>query len=106
METNIKKVSDVEYELEITATADDLADDFRAALLRQRGQTEMRGFRPGKVPLGLVKRMHGRAIAYGIAEQKVQELYEKEVLKQDQIEVLQQPTDTDLDYEKAADHQA
>src|SRR5690606_3535667 len=68
-----------------------------------RGQTEMRGFRPGKVPLGLVKRMHGRAIAYGIAEQKVQELYEKEVLQKNEFEVLGQPTVTDLDYEMDGD---
>ena len=103
METSIKKVSDVEYELEISATADDLAADFKAALQRQRGQTQMKGFRPGKVPLNLVKRMHGRAIAYALAEQKVQEIYEEEVLKKDDYDVLGQPKLTELDYELDSD---
>src|SRR5690606_16749557 len=47
METEIKQINDVEYELEITASADELADDLKAALRRQRNQTVLKGFRPG-----------------------------------------------------------
>lgn len=106
METSINKVSDVEYEVEITATADDLAAELKAALQRQRAQTEMKGFRPGKVPLNLVKRMHGQAIAYGIAEQKVQEVYQEEILNKEEYDVLGQPKLTELDYEMDGDLRA
>lgn len=106
METSINKVSDVEYEVEITATADDLAAELKSALQRQRAQTEMKGFRPGKVPLNLVKRMHGQAIAYGIAEQKVQEVYQEEILNKEEYDVLGQPKLTELDYEMDGDLRA
>lgn len=106
METSINKVSDVEYEVEITATADDLAAELKTALQRQRAQTEMKGFRPGKVPLNLVKRMHGQAIAYGIAEQKVQEVYQEEILNGEEYDVLGQPKLTELDYEMDSDLRA
>ncbi len=106
METSINKVSDVEYEVEVTATADDLAAELKAALQRQRAQTEMKGFRPGKVPLNLVKRMHGQGIAYGIAEQKVQEVYQEEILNKEEYDVLGQPKLTELDYEMDGDLRA
>lgn len=103
MQTSVKKVSDVAYELEIDATAEDLADELKAALRRQRGQTQMKGFRPGKVPLNLVKKMHGKALAYGIAEQKVQEAFRSQILENDEYDVLGQPTLTTLDYEMDGD---
>ncbi len=103
METTLNQVSDVAYELEIDAKAEELAGEIKAALRRQRGQTQMKGFRPGKVPLNLVKKMHGRAIAYGIAEQKVQEAFRSEILENDDYDVLGQPTLTTLDYEMDGD---
>lgn len=106
MDTTINKVSDVEYELEITAGSEDLAQDFKAALQRQRGRTEMKGFRPGKVPLTLVKKMHGKAIAYGIAEQKVQEVYQDRILNNEEYDVIGQPKLTQLDYEMDGDLKA
>lgn len=99
METEIKQINDVEYELEITASADELADDLKAALRRQRNQTVLKGFRPGKVPLGLVKKMHGRALAFGIAEQKVQETFRSEVVEKDEYDVIGLPQLTTLDYD-------
>lgn len=103
MQTTVKKVSDVAYELEIDAGAEDLADELKAALRRQQGQTQMKGFRPGKVPLNLVKRMHGKEIAYGIAEQKVDEAFRSEVLENDAYDVLGRPMLTKLDYEVDGD---
>lgn len=103
METTLKKVSDVVYELEVDASAEELSGELKAALRRQRGQTEMKGFRPGKVPLGLVKRMHGKALAFGIAEQKVQEAFRTEILEKDEYDVLGQPSLTTLDYEMDGD---
>ncbi|MEX0600814.1 MAG: trigger factor [Rhodothermales bacterium] len=103
MDITLNKVSDVAYELEIDARAEELADEIKAALRRQRGQTQMKGFRPGKVPLGLVKKMHGEAIGFGIAEQKVQEAFRSEILEPDEYDVLGQPTLTTLDYELDGD---
>ena len=103
MRTSIQKISDVEYDLEIKATAEDLAGDLTKAIRQQRGQTTLKGFRPGHVPLSVVKRIYGKSLAYGIAEQHVQNAYEVEIMGDDTYKVLGQPTITDLTYEYDGD---
>ena len=106
MHTSINKVSDVEYQLEITATAGDLAREFDQALRRQKSQTQLKGFRPGKVPVSLVKKMHGQAIAYGVAEKHVQAILKTEVLENKEYDLLGQPLLTELEYEMDSDLRA
>ncbi len=103
MQTTIKQVGPVEYELDITATAEDLAPEFKKALRAQRTRTHLKGFRPGKVPLSLVKKMYGKTLAYGIADKSVQETYEDVVLNSDEHDVLGQPKITELEYEMDGD---
>ena len=103
MQTEIKQVSPVEYELEVHASADDIEPELNQALRRQRSQTDMKGFRKGKVPLTLVKKMHGEALGYGVAEQMVQDAFEGEVEDGSDLEVLGQPQLTQLDYELDGD---
>jgi len=62
METTITQATPVEYEFEIHATADELKPKLQQALQAQRSQMDMKGFRKGKVPMDLVKQMHGKAI--------------------------------------------
>ncbi|MDX1547251.1 MAG: trigger factor [Rhodothermales bacterium] len=106
MDTKITQVSPVEYQLEITATADDLAPEFNKALKQQQARTTLKGFRPGKVPLPLVKKLVGRELAYSLADQAVQRAYEEEVMQPGEHQVLGQPTITELDYEPDGDLRA
>ena len=99
MDTTITKSSPVEYELDIHATAEDLEPKLKEALKAQRKNMDVQGFRKGKVPLGLVKKMHGDALGYKVAEQFVQEAFEEAVEEEDEIEPLGQPELVDLDYE-------
>ena len=103
MQTTIKQVGPVEYELDITATAEDLAPEFKKALRAQRTRIHLKGFRPGKVPLSLVKKMYGENIAKDIVDKSVQETYEDVVLNSDEHDVLGQPKITDLEYEMDGD---
>jgi trigger factor len=106
METTISKASPVEYELEIHATAADLEPKLKKALKEQRKHMDVQGFRKGKVPLGLVKKMHGEGIGYKVAEEFVQEAFEEEVEESDEIDPLGQPEMTALDYELDGDLRA
>jgi trigger factor len=106
MDTTISKASPVEYELELHATAQDLKPKLKQALKAQRKNMDVQGFRKGKAPLGLVKKMHGKAIGYRVAEQYVQEVFEQEVEQNDDIEPLGQPEIVDLSYELDEDLQA
>ncbi|PQJ34666.1 trigger factor [Salinibacter sp. 10B] len=99
METTLSKASPVEYELDLHATADDIEPKLKEALKEQRKHMDVQGFRQGKVPLGLVKKMHGEQIGYKVAQEFVQEAFEDEVEGNDDIEPLGQPTITELNYE-------
>ncbi len=106
MDTTISKATPVEYELQIHATAEDLEPKLKDALKEQRKHMDVQGFRQGKVPLGLVKKMHGEAIGYAVAEEFVQDTFEEEVEESDEIEPLGQPEMTELDYEPDEDLRA
>ncbi len=106
MQTHINRISDVTCDLEIEAASEELASDFNAALQRQRTRTEMKGFRTGKVPVGLVKKIHGEEIAYMLAQEKVQEAFHKEVIESKQYDVVGRPLLTTLDYEMDGDLRA
>ncbi|WP_457652417.1 trigger factor [Rhodocaloribacter sp.] len=103
MQTEIKQISDVEYEFDVTIPAEELAEELNKALRAQRRRTTMHGFRPGKVPLSLVKKLHGQEIGEALAAERVQKAYESEVLEKGAYEVLGQPVLTRLDYELDGD---
>lgn len=106
MQTTLKEVSPVARELEIRATADELEPELNKVLRAQRSQVDMKGFRKGKVPLSLVKKMYGEALSLQVAEKFVQDAFEEEVDGNDEIDVLGQPQMTDLDYQPDGDLRA
>jgi trigger factor len=106
MPHTINRISDVEYELEVEASAEEIAPELDSAVKKQRARTSLNGFRPGKVPTQLVKRMYGRELAYGVADDLVQRTYRENILKGEGYDVLGQPTITDLDYEYGGDLKA
>lgn len=106
MQTDIKQVSPVNYELVIEATAEDLEPDFNRALKKQRAETHLKGFRPGKVPVQLIKKRFGEAIAFGVAEQLVQDVYEDLVLEDPEYDVLGRPVITAFEYQMDGDLKA
>ena len=105
METTLEKTTPVEYELHVHATAEDMEPQLKKALKEQSKNMDVQGFRKGKVPLGLVKKMHGEAIGYKVAEEYVQNVFDEEIEEND-IEPLGRPTLTQLDYEMDGDLQA
>src|SRR5690606_2180891 len=59
--------------------------------------------RKGHVPISVVKKLYGKALAYGVAEESIQKTYETSVLEADSHEVLGRPKITTLDYEPDGD---
>lgn len=106
MDTHINEVSPAERELEITATAQELDPRIKDALRAQRKNLNLKGFRKGKAPLSLIKRMVGPAVGQQVAEQFVQEALQKEMEGNDELDVLGRPQMTELDYEMGGDLRA
>ena len=68
MQTTVNKLNDVDYEFEVNVPAAELAPEIDKSLRQQRARTQLKGFRPGKVPLSLVRKLVGDAVGFSIAE--------------------------------------
>lgn len=99
MEFTIHERTPVDFDLDIRATHDELEPRLNAALKEQRKKMNLKGFRPGKVPMSIAKKMYGEAIAAQVAEEVIGEAYRDEVAESDEREVLGQPRLVELDYE-------
>lgn len=61
MNVSIENLSDVEVVMTVNIVADDYHDDVEKALRTYRQRADLKGFRKGAVPMGMIKKMYGRA---------------------------------------------
>lgn len=80
MDISVQDITTVDKEITIKAKREDLASKFDKAFKKYQSQIQMPGFRPGRVPLGLVKKRFGRDIEMEEINTYVQEVYEKEIV--------------------------
>ncbi|MGM0546732.1 MAG: trigger factor [Bacteroidota bacterium] len=80
MEITVNDITSVDKELIISANREDLEPKFKEAFKKYRGQINMPGFRPGKVPLKIVRKRFGDEIEQEEVSKYVQEVFEKEVV--------------------------
>ena len=73
MQATEKKQDGLTVEYEVKIPFSDLDKKRDAKLQQYSGQIRMKGFRPGKVPLALLKKQHGRAVLGEVIEEAVQE---------------------------------
>ncbi len=106
MHADIKQVGPADYEIELTESADALRPKLDAALKTYRGRVQVRGFRAGKVPAQMVRKLYGREIAAEIAEKEVQLAFEEEVLDNPEYPVIGRPALTRLEYDGDTDLRA
>lgn len=80
MEITVNDINAVDKELIISANREDLEPKFKEAYKKYRGQINMPGFRPGKVPLKIVQKRFGDEIEQEEVGKYVQEVFETEVV--------------------------
>ena len=102
MQTEIRAINDVDYALDITVPADELQPQIEAALKKEGARMNLKGFRPGKVPLGMVRKMVGPQVAVQIAEQQIGKAYEAAVVEPAELDVIGQPRLVDLAFDAEA----
>lgn len=87
----------------LTITAKDIDKEVDAELKRVAPQVRMPGFRPGKVPANLVKKMHGEALQQDALNKAVQDGIQK-LLGEHKLRPAMQPSvDLDKDYAPGKD---
>ncbi len=82
MNISVKDLTSVDKEVTINATREDLQPKFDKAFKKYQGQISMPGFRPGRVPLGIVKKRFGNDIEIEEINKYVQEVFEKDVVEE------------------------
>ena len=99
MEVNVLETGDMVRVLEIKATASDLETDVRLALRKLQSATTLRGFRPGRVPIKMIRRMRGEDVKNEIVDNLTKEVFEDMVKSSDQYRLLGTPREIRRDYE-------
>jgi trigger factor len=95
MNATIHERSPIQRELEIRVDEAELQAAFDDAYKTMRPRLSLPGFRPGKAPLAVVKRLHGDAIEGDALEKLAQEKF-REAAEEHKIEPLGPPVMTDL----------
>ncbi|MCY3999746.1 MAG: trigger factor [Bacteroidetes bacterium] len=76
METNIYETGDMVRVLEIKADASDLETDVRLAVKKFRTSVRIPGFRPGHIPVNLIRRRYAKNIEQYVVENLLKEVWE------------------------------
>ncbi len=97
MEVTIQSLSDVLCSAEITATPEDLAPHFNKAYLEYRKKIEIRGFRKGKAPIDIIKKLYGDLIENDSLNEIASEFY-RQAVKEKELKPIGEPTLIDMDY--------
>src|SRR5258707_2456695 len=97
MDVSITDITDVEKEILINVSAEELGPHFEKAYREYLPKIEIKGFRKGKAPLDLVKQIHGEAIEYNALDSIASEVY-RDVIKERDIHPIGDPVLTDMDY--------
>lgn len=99
MEVTVQSLSDVSREVEISATPEELIPHFDKAYTEYRKKIEIRGFRKGKVPLDIVKKMYGDLIEHESLNEIATEMYRK-AIKEKELKPIGEPVLVDMDYKR------
>jgi trigger factor len=99
MDISITDINDVRKEIQVTAYADELAPHFEKAYKDQLPKIEIKGFRKGRVPLDLVKKLHGEAIEHQSLDTIVNDVY-RQVIQERNIQPIGDPILTKMDYRR------
>jgi trigger factor len=95
VEAKIHNRSQVLRELEIFVGEEEVNKAFDDAYKTMRPRLTLPGFRPGKAPMSIVKKLHGEAIEGDTLEKIAQEKF-KEYAEEQKLEPIGRPVMTDL----------
>lgn len=99
MQVSINTLSDVQYEADIEVNNEELQPHFEKAYARYRPTAEVRGFRKGKVPMAMIKKLYGEAIEHHALDTIAGEVYHK-AMEEKSIHPIGQPALVDMDFKR------
>lgn len=97
MEAIIKDLENCKREFEATLTYEELTPHFEKAITKYRQKVQIPGFRKGKAPINMVKKLYGDSIEYSALEDITEEVFIKYIIE-NKIKLIGKGTLKDLDY--------
>ena len=97
METKVNVLSNTEHELEVTLEYDEIKDEITEAYKKERKTISMPGFRKGKVPIPMLKKVYGEAIEYKASEDIANKKF-WDIVKEQDLKPISAPQMTKLDF--------
>lgn len=85
--------------MEVVVSADELLPHFEKAYERARPKVEIKGFRKGKVPLSMVKKLYGETIEQESLDEITNDLY-RQAVDQKKLEPVGHPVLLDMNYRR------
>ncbi len=98
MEFNVIAINDSEKEVEIKLLCDEIKSEIIDEVKKQAKEIQVPGFRKGKVPVSMLKKMYGDALEYEASEKVANSFFWK-VAKEKDLKPIGKPTMTDLKFE-------
>ena len=97
METKINDLTTSDKELEVTLSYNEIKEDIDSEVKKKTKNIQLPGFRKGKAPLSIIKKMYGDALEYEASEKIANSQFWK-IAKEKEIMPIGQPTLTDIHF--------
>jgi len=98
MEFKVNKLDDTKQEVEFEVPYSELEPHFEKTFKKYQKKAEIAGFRKGKAPLSMIKRMYGDLIEQGSLEDVANEVF-RDYLDKNSVKPLGEGSLTDINYE-------
>ncbi len=98
MEKKVNVISDSENEIEVSLEYDEIRPEIDEAYKKERKSLTHPGFRKGKVPPSILKKVYGDAIEYKASEDIANKKF-WDIVKSDNLDPISTPQLTDLNFE-------
>ncbi len=102
MEFNINELSDSEKEIEITYSFDEIKNDLDKEILASTKKIQLPGFRKGKAPVSMIKKIYGTALDSEAAE-KIASTKFYEVSDSNHLHIIGRPVIVDINFKRDED---
>jgi trigger factor len=99
VEVNIQNLSEVSREIEMKATPEELQPHFNKAYDQYRKKVEIRGFRKGKAPIEIIKKLYGDLIEQEALESIASDFY-RQAIKEKDLKPIGEPVLVDMDFKR------
>lgn len=98
LQVTINPISQTEQEIHISLDNQELQPHFEAAYRKFQPTVEVKGFRKGKVPMEMVKRLYGQAVEQDALDDIANDCYRK-AMDEKKIEPIGRPALVDMDFQ-------